>query len=80
MNLTRRRAFCAAAVSTPLILAARGSEPGVSDNKVVFGQTIGFDSVWGSLYRNYTDGIHACFAQVNAQGGMHGRQLSVVRR
>jgi ABC-type branched-subunit amino acid transport system substrate-binding protein len=80
MNPIRRRAFCAAAASAPWIVSARGSEPGVSDNKVVFGQTIGFDSVWGSLYRNYTDGLLACFAQVNAQGGVHGRQLSVVRR
>jgi len=80
MTPIRRRAFCAAAASAPWIVAARGSEPGVSDNKVVFGQTIGFDSVWGSLYRNYTDGLLACLAQVNAQGGVHGRQLSVVRR
>ena len=48
-------------------------------DKIVFGQTVGFDSVWGSLYKNYTDGMLACFEQVNAQGGVAGRKLVVKR-
>lgn len=58
---------------------ARAAEAGVFADKIVFGQTVGFDSVWGSLYKNYTDGMLACFEQVNAQGGVAGRKLVVKR-
>ena len=58
---------------------ARGAEAGVFADKIVFGQTVGFDSVWGGLYRNYTNGLLAGFEQVNAQGGVGGRKLVVKR-
>lgn len=58
---------------------ARAAEAGVFADKIVFGQSIGFDSVWGSLYKNYTDGLLAGFEQVNAQGGVAGRKLVVKR-
>ncbi|CAJ0787572.1 hypothetical protein LMG7141_01957 [Ralstonia condita] len=58
---------------------ARAADAGVFADRIVFGQTVGFDSVWGSLYKNYTDGMLACFEQVNAQGGVAGRKLVVKR-
>lgn len=58
---------------------ARAAESGVFADKIVFGQTVGFDSVWGGLYKNYTNGLLACFEQVNAQGGVAGRKLVVKR-
>jgi branched-chain amino acid transport system substrate-binding protein len=59
--------------------SAFAAGPGVTDTKVVFGQTIGFDSVWGSLYKGYSEGLMAYFRLVNAQGGVHGRQIEVIR-
>ncbi|CAJ0719487.1 hypothetical protein LMG6871_02898 [Ralstonia edaphis] len=58
---------------------ARAAEAGVFADKIVFGQTVGFDSVWGGLYKNYTNGLLAGFEQVNAQGGVAGRKLVVKR-
>lgn len=58
---------------------ARAAEAGVFADKIVFGQSVGFDSVWGGLYKNYTNGLLAGFEQVNAQGGVAGRKLVVKR-
>lgn len=32
-------------------------EVGVFVDKIVFGQMVGFDSVWGGLYKNYINGL-----------------------
>jgi branched-chain amino acid transport system substrate-binding protein len=60
-------------------VAARGTVPGVSDDRVVFGQSVGFDSVWGTVLRNYTEGLSAWLEHVNAAGGVHGRRIEVLR-
>ncbi len=64
-----------------LLLPARQalSEPGVTHNQIVLGQTIGFNSVWGDVYRNYTKGFEAYLRQVNADGGVHGRKIEILR-
>ncbi|CAG2129992.1 ABC transporter substrate-binding protein [Cupriavidus numazuensis] len=59
---------------------AAGAAPGVYPDRIVFGQTIGFESVWGGPYRNYTDGLLTYFNHVNAKGGVNGRRLIVKRR
>lgn len=74
-----RRAVCIAALSS-LGAHAKTAEPGVSGDRIVFGQTIGYDSVWGSLYKNYSDGLLGYFKHVNSQGGVHGRQIELVRK
>lgn len=60
-------------------MGVAGAEPGVSDKRILFGQTIGFDSVWGGLYKNYTEGLLAYFNYVNANGGVYGRKLEIKR-
>lgn len=81
MHPINRRTVCLAAAVLPFSLhAAKSREPGVHDNKVVFGQTLGYDSVWGSLYKNYSDGMLAVFAEQNARGGVHGRKIELVRK
>jgi branched-chain amino acid transport system substrate-binding protein len=80
MHRISRRSVFIAGLAAPWIVTAKTPEPGVTDNAIVFGQTIGYDSVWGSLYKNYSDGLLAAFKQANAEGGIHGRQLSLVRK
>ena len=60
-------------------LGGQGAVPGVSEHKVVFGQSVGFDSVWGPAFRNYSDGLASWLNHVNAAGGVHGRQIEVMR-
>lgn len=79
MISTSRRAICIAALSS-VGARAQTAEPGVSSDRIVFGQTIGYDSVWGSLYKNYSNGLLAYFKHVNLQGGVHGRQIELVRK
>ncbi|WP_011297203.1 ABC transporter substrate-binding protein [Cupriavidus necator] len=59
---------------------AAGAAPGIYPDRIVFGQTIGFDSVWGGPYRSYTEGLLTYFNHVNAKSGVHGRRLIVKRR
>ncbi|MDO8264005.1 MAG: ABC transporter substrate-binding protein [Gallionella sp.] len=75
-NLRRKLPFFVLAWFCQIALAA---SPGVTDTKVVFGETIGLDSVWGPLYTGYSEGMLKYFQWVNAKGGVHGRQLEVIR-
>jgi branched-chain amino acid transport system substrate-binding protein len=79
MISNRRRAICIAAISS-VGARAQTVEPGVSSDRIVFGQTIGYDSVWGSLYKNYSNGLLAYFKHVNSQGGVHGRKIELLRK
>ena len=79
MKFINRRDVCLAALA-PLLANAKASIPGMTDTRVVFGQTIGYDSVWGSLYKNYSDGLLTYFERVNADGGVHGRRIELVRK
>lgn len=63
--------------ATLLAPLARATEPGVHPDKIVFGQSVGFESIWGDGYHNYTNGLLACFNHINAQGGVHGRRLEL---
>ncbi|MGM3277442.1 ABC transporter substrate-binding protein [Ralstonia sp. 24A2] len=56
---------------------ARAAEPGVHTDKIIFGQSIGFNSIWDGVYRNYTNGLLAYFNHVNMLGGVHGRKLEL---
>lgn len=80
----RQFVWTAAALGGAAALArgarAAGAAPGVYADRIVFGQTIGFDSVWGGPYRSYTEGLLTYFNYVNAKGGVHGRRLIVKRR
>jgi len=73
------RLIVALACSWLLPAGAAPTEPGVYPDKIVLGQTIGFESVWGGVYRNYTEGFEAHLRQVNADGGIHGRQIELLR-
>lgn len=65
--------FCQWALSAP------ANAPGVTDTKIVFGTTQGFEGVWGTAYKNYSAGMMAYFEDINAKGGVHGRKIEVTR-
>jgi len=72
--LTLTIIFCALVVGT---LAAR-ADPGVFDDRIVFGQSAALKGPAAALGVGMRDGIVAAFQEANASGGVHGRKLDLV--
>lgn len=52
-------------------------EPGVSDDRILFGQSAAFRGPAQELGLNMRLGILAAFHEANQQGGVHGRQIDL---
>ncbi len=65
----------ATAVSTAGVSAI---EPGVTDDRILFGQSAAFSGLAEELGVNMRLGIRAAFKEANLAGGVHGRQLELV--
>ena len=57
---------------------APGTNPGVFDDRVVFGQSAAFSGPARQLGVGMKLGILAAFAEANGKGGIHGRQLDLL--
>jgi branched-chain amino acid transport system substrate-binding protein len=66
------------AVANPM--PAIANELGVSDDTILFGQAAALDGPSSALGQGMRQGILAAFAEINAQGGIHGRKLELVSR
>jgi branched-chain amino acid transport system substrate-binding protein len=60
------------------INVAAHAEPGVFDNRIVFGMSAAFDGPAAALGLGMREGILAAFNEVNATGGVNGRKLELV--
>ena len=65
------------AEETPAATADDATVPGVSDERVVFGQSAAFSGPAQELGRNMQLGIQAAFHEANQRGGVHGRLLQL---
>ena len=74
----------AAPTSTPLQLTLSSTpgrdDPGVYDDRIVFGQSAAFTGPAGQLGTGMNHGIQAAFDEVNRAGGVNGRRLELVTR
>jgi ABC-type branched-subunit amino acid transport system substrate-binding protein len=61
-----------------LVDVAAHAEPGVFDDRIVFGQSAAFEGPAAALGLGMREGILASFNEVNATGGVHGRRLELV--
>jgi ABC-type branched-subunit amino acid transport system substrate-binding protein len=66
-----------------LVLASGGgsiarAEPGVFDDKILFGQSAAFKGPASALGIGMRDGIVAAFNEANVKGGVHGRLLELL--
>jgi len=52
--------------------------PGVSESRILFGQSAAFDGPAAALGNGMRDGILAAFGEANSEGGIHGRRLDLV--
>ena len=55
-------------------------DPGVFDDRIVFGQSAAFTGPAGQLGTGMNHGIQAAFDEVNRAGGVNGRRLELVTR
>ena len=73
--------MCVAALAVVLLAAMSGhghAEPGVSDDRILFGQSAAFQGPASALGVGVREGILAAFAEANNAGGVHGRRLELV--
>jgi ABC-type branched-subunit amino acid transport system substrate-binding protein len=61
-----------------LMDAAAFAEPGVFDNRIVFGMSAAFEGPAAALGLGMREGILASFNEANATGGVNGRNLELV--
>lgn len=73
------RAFLPGLAALALLCAplARGQAPGVSEERVLFGQSAAFTGPTADLGNSIRTGIEAAFREANARGGVHGRRLEL---
>ncbi|MCI0431283.1 MAG: ABC transporter substrate-binding protein [Rhodospirillales bacterium] len=57
---------------------AAHAEPGVFDDRIVFGQSAAFEGPAAALGLGMREGILAAFTEANAAGGVNGRRLELV--
>ncbi|SEB78105.1 amino acid/amide ABC transporter substrate-binding protein, HAAT family [Rhizobiales bacterium GAS188] len=67
-------------ISVMSLTPAAFAEPGVSNDRILFGQAAALDGPAGALGRDVRTGILAAFAEVNRTGGVRGHLLELVSR
>jgi branched-chain amino acid transport system substrate-binding protein len=63
-----------------VVSPASRAEPGVFDNRIVFGQSAAFKGPAAALGLGMRQGILAAFTEANTAGGVNGRRLELVYR
>ena len=66
------------AVAVAVGAGAGAAEPGVTDDRILFGQSAAFTGPAQELGTDVRLGIDAAFAEANARGGVHGRRVELV--
>jgi branched-chain amino acid transport system substrate-binding protein len=80
MNVHRRDFLLRPAAAASLAAFGIGSahaETGVTDERVLLGQSIALSGPFGELGNEYRNGAQLCFADLNARGGIHGRAIEL---
>jgi ABC-type branched-subunit amino acid transport system substrate-binding protein len=78
MPLHRLNRLLIAAVAASTIATAASADPGVSADKIVFGQTAALEGPASALGQGMREGISAAFAEANKAGGVKGRKLELI--
>lgn len=55
-----------------------GDETGITDNRILIGQSAAFSGPSASLGIQFSSGAMAYFNMINAQGGIYGRKLEII--
>ena len=60
------------------LISAGRAEPGIFDDRIVFGQSAAFKGPAAALGLGMRQGILTAFEEANAKGGVNGRKLELV--
>jgi ABC-type branched-subunit amino acid transport system substrate-binding protein len=82
--MNARRKCLLAALSLPLLMGAarhtQAAEHGVTDAAILLGQSAPFSGAAAHLGAQFSRGAQVYFEQVNAQGGVFGRKIVLVKK
>ena len=78
MIAPRLKHLVVAAAAAIAAATAAAAEPGVSADKIVFGQAAALEGPASALGQGMREGINAAFAEANKAGGVKGRKLEVI--
>src|SRR5437868_4621499 len=67
---------CALMLSHP----ARAAEHGVTDSEIILGQSAPFTGPASHIGEQFNRGAQTYFDQINGQGGVFGRKITLVKR
>jgi ABC-type branched-subunit amino acid transport system substrate-binding protein len=73
-----RGALACALLTGALVSGHAVAEPGVTDGKILIGQTAGFTGPAGEQVKEMTQGARLYLDAVNRAGGVHGRKIELV--
>ncbi len=76
----RVHAVLAFAIGLVALSHPAGAEPGVSGDKITFGQVAALEGPASALGQEMRTGLLAAFAEANAKGGVKGRKLELISR
>lgn len=82
MRFARRRVkgLFVAVITTASVVHGSEYETGVSEERIVFGQSAAFTGPAAQLGTDMKRGIEAAFHEINRRGGVHGRRLELISR
>jgi branched-chain amino acid transport system substrate-binding protein len=68
----------ATALCATIPISGNGAEPGISDGRVLLGQSAPFTGPAALLGIQYNLGAQVYFDEINAAGGVHGRRIKII--
>lgn len=77
-QLSRRAVLLVGVAGSLVVPGVAHAEPGVSGDRITFGQSAAFAGPAAALGLGIRQGILAAFAEANAAGGVNGRRLELV--
>ena len=81
MNMLKNLVLCAAAaIGLLCAFPAARAEPGVTADRIVFGQAAALEGPAAALGQDMRTGILAAFAEANSAGGVNGRKLELISK
>jgi branched-chain amino acid transport system substrate-binding protein len=67
-----------AGISLVLAASTVQAEPGVTDTRILIGQTVGVTGTVAGPVKELNEGASAYFKEVNSKGGVHGRKIDML--
>ncbi|MHA6881488.1 ABC transporter substrate-binding protein [Ralstonia pseudosolanacearum] len=77
-SVLRNRIACALSMSLALVCGPVLAEPGITDTKILIGQTAGFTGPAGEQVKEMTRGAQLYLDAVNRAGGVYGRKIELI--